>query len=360
MRSLKIYITTLYILIFSCIEIFAQTQNSSLEFDRLVHNFGKVSVNEGEKHCTFTFKNISDKPVVINNIISSCGCTTPVWTKKPIMPGESGKIEVTYLNDQGPYPFDKSLTVYSSGSTKPIVLRIQGLAYEKEKSLKEMFPVAIGVLGLKNNTIKGGQITQGSSKEGEFIVANISTKSVTVEFANIQEGLTLRMDSYTIAPNEIAKVYYKIDTKAATNWGNVNYDAQVKCNGVVQKTKLYINCMIIDDFSKLTKEQKNKASMVIAKSSSYNFNEINAGEQVTATFELLNRGYSPLKIYRIYDDKNALEIQAPESVNASTEFIIKAKVKDTGKPGSKIYTITMVTNSPARPLVNLFITGKIK
>ena len=48
------------------------------------------------------------------------------------------------------------------------------------------------------------------------------------------------MDSYTIAPNEIAKVYYKIDTKAATNWGNVNYDAQVKCNGVVQKTKLYI------------------------------------------------------------------------------------------------------------------------
>ncbi len=361
MKNIKIYITIAYILLLSSMEIFAQNYgNTSLEFDKLIHNFGQISVNEGEKHCTFTFKNISGKPVVINNILSSCGCTTPVWPKKPIMPGESGKIEVTYLNDQGPYPFDKSLTVYYSGSSKPIILRIKGLAYEKERSLKEMFPVAIGVLGIKNNTVKGGQITQGKVKEGVFTIANISAKSVRVEFANLSAGLTLSMNNYTIQANGVADVYYKIDTKAATNWGNVNYQATVKCNGTAASTKLYVNCMIIDDFSSLTKEQKNKAPMVVAKSSSYNFGEIKAGEEVTARFELLNRGYSPLKIYRIYDDRNALDIKAPQSVNASTGFEIEAKVRNTSKAGNPIYTITLVTNSPARPLINLFITGKIK
>ena len=87
----------------------------------------------------------------------------------------------------------------------------------------------------------------------------------------------------------------------------------------------------------LTKEEKNKAPMVIAKSSSYNFGEINAGEEVTATFELTNRGYSTLKIYRIYDDRNALEIVAPESVKASSNFTIKAKVKNTNKKENPVY-----------------------
>jgi hypothetical protein len=99
---------------------------------------------------------------------------------------------------------------------------------------------------------------------------------------------------------------------------------------------------------------------MIAKSSSYNVGEINAGDEVTATFELTNRGYSTLKIYRIYDDRNALEIVAPESVKASSNFTIKAKVKNTNKKENPVYTITMVTNSPTRPLINLFITGNIK
>ena len=123
-----------------------QTQENSgqgLEFSTRAHNFGKISVAEGPKHCTFEFKNITGKPIVINNVISSCGCTEPKWPRKPIMPGEEGKIEVTYLNDQGPYPFDKSITVYTSASAKPIILRISGLAYENERSMKEMFPVQV-------------------------------------------------------------------------------------------------------------------------------------------------------------------------------------------------------------------------
>ena len=58
----------------------AQSQTAApqaVEFNKKVHNFGKISINDGAKSCTFEFKNTSDKPVVINNIISSCGCTEP-------------------------------------------------------------------------------------------------------------------------------------------------------------------------------------------------------------------------------------------------------------------------------------------
>ena len=43
------------------------------------------------------------------------------------MPGESGEIQATFLNDQGPFPFEKSLTVYTSASNKPVILRLRGI-----------------------------------------------------------------------------------------------------------------------------------------------------------------------------------------------------------------------------------------
>ena len=147
MRFIEKYMALLLPALLAASLSYSQTGfETALEFESTVHNFGKISTDAGEQHCTFEFTNISDKPVVINNVISSCGCAQPEWPRQPIMPGKGGKIEVTYLNDQGPYPFEKNITVYTSASKKPIILRISGIAYEKEKSLKELFPVAVGPL----------------------------------------------------------------------------------------------------------------------------------------------------------------------------------------------------------------------
>ena len=52
-----------------------------IRFDRKVHDFGDVLIAEGPVTCIFTFTNIGKQPIVIHNVISSCGCTTPEWTR---------------------------------------------------------------------------------------------------------------------------------------------------------------------------------------------------------------------------------------------------------------------------------------
>ncbi|MBR4882573.1 MAG: DUF1573 domain-containing protein, partial [Bacteroidales bacterium] len=153
-KILKTNILVILLLLFGG---YAQAQSGAdmpIRFNKTSHNFGKFSVNAGKQQCSFEFTNQGDGPVVIFNVISSCGCTEPIWPKEPIMPGKGGKIEVTFLNDQGPYPLEKTLTVYTSASKKPILLRISGVVYEKEKSIKDMFPIAIGPLGVINDNIK--------------------------------------------------------------------------------------------------------------------------------------------------------------------------------------------------------------
>ena len=280
-RFLHILILTTAIIMADMSHIQAQEKPAAgIEFSTRVHNFGKISVAEGAKHCTFEFRNTSDKPIVINNIISSCGCTTPKWPKKPIMPGEGGKIEVTYLNDQGPYPFDKSLTVYTSASPKPIILRITGLAYENERSMKEMFPMQFGPLAVKNYTIRGGQINQGNTKRGNFTIANLTGKDVKFSWGKLSPGLELSLpENGIIKGNSIADIEWKIDTGAKENWGNTKYSAEVLYNGTKAANKITVEVMVIDNFSSLTKEQKNKASMVLAENSSYNFGTAAKGRE---------------------------------------------------------------------------------
>lgn len=334
-------------------------QGQAIEFSKKVHNFGKISVNEGARNCSFEFRNVSDKPVVISNILSSCGCTTPKWPKKPIMPGEGGKVEVTYLNDQGPYPFDKTLTVYTSASTRPIILKITGLAYENERSMKEMFPVAIGPLGVKNNVIRGGQISQGNAKSGNLRIANISGKSVDAKFVQVSPGLEISIDPQTIPGNGIAEISYTINTAAAKRWGNTTYSAYLVCNGKKAATPLSIECMIIDNFSGITKEEKNKAPMLLAENSSFNFGKIKRGEKVKAIFNLRNTGYSELVLHKI-EKKDEIAIITKEKVQAGEKFTLEAVLDTNGCRGEVIYTLTLITNSPNRPLVNLFITGTVE
>ncbi len=357
-----LHIVFVFAAILMCGNLYAQVDNTeqqAIVFNKKIHNFGKISVNDGAQKCAFEFRNTSNKPVVINNIISTCGCTTPIWPKKPIMPGESGKVEVTYLNDQGPYPFDKNLTVYTSASSKPIILRITGLAYENERSLKEMFPTAIGTLGVKSGIQRGGQIRQGESKGGNFKIANISNKSTTVKFTGVSEGLSISIEPQTIAAGEIADVTYTIDTRAKENWGLTTYSADVLCNGVKAPGKIAVECMIIDNFSNMTKEEKNKGAMVLAQNSSFNFGEAAAGTTVTATFHLRNTGQSPLVLHKI-DKPDYIKVSSPAKIGAGEKFTLTATI-DTAQCGKEeVHTITLVTNSPNRPLVNLFITGKLK
>jgi hypothetical protein len=70
---------------------------------------------------------VGQAPLVINQVVASCGCTVPKYEKKPIAPGQQGTINVTY-NGKGKFPghFKKSITVRTNGKTEMTRLYIEG------------------------------------------------------------------------------------------------------------------------------------------------------------------------------------------------------------------------------------------
>ncbi|MCQ2181935.1 MAG: DUF1573 domain-containing protein [Bacteroidales bacterium] len=105
----------------------AHAQTPEQPFDKTVHNFGDITLKDGPQSCTFTFTNCTEEPAMILAAVSSCGCTEVKWTRESINPGEKGTVSATYSNDEGTFPFDKTLTVYVSYQKKPIILHLKGV-----------------------------------------------------------------------------------------------------------------------------------------------------------------------------------------------------------------------------------------
>lgn len=72
-------------------------------------NFGKIPQYKPVTH-DFWLINNGKSPVSIENVMASCGCTTPEYSTKPIAPGDSTVVRVGF-NAAADGPFDRSINV---------------------------------------------------------------------------------------------------------------------------------------------------------------------------------------------------------------------------------------------------------
>ena len=97
---------------------------AEIKFDKLTVDFGTLKVGD-VKVVTVTFTNICKKPLILDDVISSCDCTTVEWSKQPIMPGKKGTIKAKYTaKNKG--LISKRITVLSNANTDRVILQLKG------------------------------------------------------------------------------------------------------------------------------------------------------------------------------------------------------------------------------------------
>lgn len=100
------------------------TEAAEIVFNETDHNFGNI-IYQGNGTFEFIFKNTGKSPLIISNVQTSCGCTTPEWNKEPILPKKTGKVVVKY-DTQRIGPFVKSIKVFSNAKNSTVELMIRG------------------------------------------------------------------------------------------------------------------------------------------------------------------------------------------------------------------------------------------
>lgn len=85
-------------LIIGCLSMFICLSGHAqkITFTETNHDFGTIEEAKGDVSFDFQFTNSGDKPLLIRQVITGCGCTSAEWNKTPYQPGEKGVIRITY------------------------------------------------------------------------------------------------------------------------------------------------------------------------------------------------------------------------------------------------------------------------
>lgn len=88
-------------------------------------NFGSITEGTQANH-VFSFKNTGNKPLIITNVSTPCGCTTPHYTNDPVLPGKKGEITVNYNSSGRGGDFSKILSITTNIPDKTYTITIKG------------------------------------------------------------------------------------------------------------------------------------------------------------------------------------------------------------------------------------------
>lgn len=101
MRRIFFIVSTF--LLFALVELNAYGQMdrraqlpSQIIFDTLIHDFGTFAEVDGPVSHTFTYRNVSQEAYLVGSVSVSCGCTTPEYSKEPLMPGGTAEFKVVF------------------------------------------------------------------------------------------------------------------------------------------------------------------------------------------------------------------------------------------------------------------------
>lgn len=107
-------------------------QKPQMDFTKTEHNFGTIKEEMGAVTTQFEFTNTGKSPLIIQRVSASCGCTTPGYTREPVLPGKKGTISAKYSTIARPGKFSKTITVYTNVPDTVYVLRIKGSVTPKK------------------------------------------------------------------------------------------------------------------------------------------------------------------------------------------------------------------------------------
>jgi hypothetical protein len=365
------------------------TYGDVVSVDKTVNDFGDIYTDQGAVSCTFTFKNISNKPILLLQAVSSCGCTTTEWTREPIQPGKTGTVNAVFDNNDGPYPFDKTVTVYVSELKNPIVLHLRGTAHENVRPLKETYSLIIGNMGIKSLDVKAGTLSQRESKSGTISVANVGRTPMKLEFKNVSDGLTLEVFPNPIPVRSVATLTYTIKA-SRERWGKNWYyftpvidGREYKATGKISaaeepvddlhfytepnkrigigKGEIGIWAVTKENFAGIPQETKEEMSNPSFTKSTVSFGKLASGAKTTLTFEYTNKGKQDCVFYKLDADCSNVKVKEMEKTAPGKKGKIVVELDTKGMPkGENIIALTLITNSALRPVISLQIAGTIQ
>ncbi len=335
-----------------------------MKLSKTDHNFGTFKEEAGRQSYDIQVTNSGTSPLVIQNIITSCGCTTPEWSKQPIPPGGNGVIKAIYDPQNRPGAFNKTLSVYTNSKPEVVVITIRGEVIPREKTLEELYIFPVGSVRFESNHLAFTNVKKTDKKIRVMQVINPSKEAVKIEFENLPPHLSLRANPETLKPGQKGLIEGTYDATKNNSWGNVSDMVRVKLNGVSQQNVFYyISANLVEDFSSLSRADLENAPVFKLASTTVDLGKMPGSTAKDVEFKFTNAGKRDLVIRHVRSTCGCTAIQQGTQgagIKPGQSSSIKATFNSGGYKGRVTKAIYVYTNDPKNSEVVLMLNANVE
>lgn len=343
---------------------FAQVRYDGIvEFDTNEFDFGFIKEADGIVNCSVSLKNISQEPITVFNITSTCSCTVPFWSKDPLNPGDSTDIKVSF----NPYG-------YSGQVTKPILLYITGIEKPIELSIKtrvvplsieEKYSIHFGPVFVSDTLINAGASHPGAQLIDKFTLANPSDQSISITYGDLPSVISILDYPDSLKSRQEADFVFSISADSMSlGYNSVQFSPII--NGEPYPVRIDYHT-VIDNASASLIEVREGPNPRLSPSTEL-FTGAVYGTPAIFNLSISNRGSQPLVIYKA-DALSDADIFLPgvitdwscDTLGPGASGFVSITI-DTSKfePYEMAsFQVVLTTNSPLKPQTSVKVRGYI-
>lgn len=300
--------------------LFSQTLEE-IRFNEVVHDFGRIKEESNDVVHVFEFKNVSNHKIVITKVETSCGCTTPEWSRDSIVPGGTGYVKAFYNPEGKKGNFQKYMYVHINRPDYFTTLTIRGDVVPRPKPdyAKSTFKLDYGNLAFSENMANFGVVLNTEVKERTIHVFNYNDYPINImSIGEKPDFIEVYLKDSTIKAGDSINIVIRVIGKKMVKMGDdFNRISFVTDDLAFPEKSLFVMSRLKQDFTKLSKKElKNAPKISLSKGPAINLGSHQVGSKFKESVTLTNTGKSDLIVYKVAPNCSCI------TVNKST-FVIK-------------------------------------
>lgn len=357
---MKTVLSLTTVILFS-LTLFSQSDPSLVQYPVSDYNFGVIAEEGGSVSYSFEVTNGGTSPLIISRVATSCGCTTPEWTKEPIAPMSKGIIKAIYDPKGRPGPFNKTITVYTNVNPAGTVLTIRGKVTPRKLTVEDIYRRRLNDLGLSSTHLNVNRVFANQVITDTIGIFNFGTNPINVTLKGVPNHLTVKVEPETLKPQQQGKITITFDSNKRNEWGFVVDRFSVLVNNETPQNNLIsISANIEEDFSKFTEEQLENSPRISFVEMNKDFGNVKEGESINHEFVFSNTGKSDLIIRKIKASCGCTTVNPKVTVIKPGESSsLSATFRTSGFTGRQSKSITVITNDPKSSTQTLRLSGTV-
>ena len=349
-----------FLALIASLSAYGQQSTSSLRFDEQAWDFGTVREIDGKVSHIFNFTNTGDKPVVIEDVEVSCGCTSPSFSRAPVMPGKKGSVTITYDPKDRPGAFLKEIAVRSDKGRN--IIKIKGNVTPRPRTTEDDYPFeALHGVRLTTGYLNFDRVGQGEAKSMTVGYINTSPGEVELRTVAADNRPWFRVTS----PGKVCagckgEITLTFDLTGTVTWGTLNNGADIYINGDKNGYRLQVNALATDNFDGADYNTAPKSKL---DSHYFHFGDVASGKRLSHDFTIENTGGSPLIIRAVQCSNGATStLRDGTSIKpgGKLRFTIAITANPDGALADRVArSVMLVMNDPIRPMHEIRLVANI-